>query len=161
MHAISFNNQASGNVALECLGGDLSGVDFHGGTGVFNLIDHLVGAQLRNGGNARNTPPATGFGTVFFNWAMSSRHAYNTRLDFSTFDLDALPGFYAFGVRNKDGFRLTWQNKKNETQYSDFSGPEATIHNFNGNMEPQSLFNWQRFLRLGLKELNQQKQAAE
>ncbi len=161
MHAISFNNQASGNVALECFGGDFSGVDFHGGTGVYNLIDHLVGAQLRNGGNKRNTPPATGFGAVFFNWAMSSRHAYNSRLDFSTFELDALPSFFAFGVRNKDGFNLHWNNAKGENQYNDYSGTEATIFRFNSTIEPHSLYNYQRFLRLGLKDLSQQKKAAE
>lgn len=161
MHAISFNNQASGNVALECFGGEISGVDFHGGTGVFNLIDHLIGAQLRNGGNKTNTPPAVGIGTTFFNWALSSQHAYNGRLDFSSFDLNTMPKFFAFGVRNKDGYTLTYQTKQGDNQTKDYNGPEAFIYKFNGQMEPKSLYNWQRFMRLGFKDLNQQKKTAE
>lgn len=155
LHTLGLANAASGNVMLRCTMDEPGGLDCHGGLGVYNLVDNLVGGVYASGGASGNTPPGIGTGLITYNWLMGAKHPYNYRVAGATLDATALPGSYHVGTRHVYDWPV--QYKPRQTAGIDQHSPENLgmplwWESVGTKVAPQSLYLWQAQKR-GLKQL--------
>jgi hypothetical protein len=150
MHTWSLNGSVTGNVFYRCYGEEPSAVDCHGGTGVYNLFDNLVGGIFKGGGSAGNTPPMMGNYLVFHNWKAGLTDPYNNRIKGVQFNLSTMPGIVVNGLYCPDEYPASYslQNPKKKVAMEylteDYIGAEGTIINLNKKATFPSLFELQR-----------------
>jgi hypothetical protein len=108
MHTWSLNGYCVGNVYYLCQGNEPSAIDTHGGLGVFNLFDTMLGGVFKSGGNGTNTPPGMGHGLVLWNWRYGLTEPYKQAIYSKVFDARANPGTYAVGIYPSQGQPFYW-----------------------------------------------------
>ena len=108
MHTWSLNGYCVGNAFHLCQGNEPSAIDTHGGLGVFNLFDTMLGGVLKSGGSGQNTPPGMGHGLILWHWRYGFTEPYKQAIYPEVFDAMANPGTYAVGIYPSQGQPLYW-----------------------------------------------------
>ncbi len=143
MHAINLAGAPCGNVIHDCRMGEPAGLDLHGGTGLDNLVDRLVGGVLVGGGSPAHVPPRHGPGLVMWNWVQGHRHPYKAwRRVPRLATWHETPGFIAVGVHAGDGHHLVYEGPDGLTD-ADLHDDRAWVEALNQAVHPSSLYRYQ------------------
>lgn len=152
-HTFALSSHSSGNVYFNCYSEEPTGIDLHGGIGVHNLFDNIIGPQFRHGGSGNALPPATGNGVVFWNYRVGITEPYKGIIKNSIANFKEIPGFVMVGVQADKGQEIyLLDNEKKRIQHS-YHGEWGQIEYWNETPKPSSLFRYQLEKRLG-KEIH-------
>ncbi len=144
MHALGLSGLASGNAFVDCEIDEPGGLDLHGGIGLDNLFDRLLGGVNHGGGSPRAVPPRHGPGLVLWNWQAGRHTPYLPwQRHEAIADLRECPGLVAVGVRSRYGSPLHYITPEG-TFETDRMDALAWIESFGIGVLPESLHQHQR-----------------
>jgi hypothetical protein len=152
-HTFALSGYSSGNVYYNCYSEEPSSIDLHGGIGVHNLFDNIIGPQFRHGGSASALPPATGHGLVMWNYHVGITEPYKGIIKNSIAKFTEIPGFTLVGIQSAKGQEIFMLDQNDNRVQGDYSGDWGAMEYWNKTPNPRSLFRYQLEQRLG-KEMH-------
>ena len=152
-HTFALSSYSSGNVYFNCYADEPTGIDLHGGIGVHNLFDNIIGPQFRHGGSANALPPSTGNGVVFWNYRVGMTEPYKGVIKNSIAGVKEIPGFVMVGVQAGKGQDIYLLDEEKSRIQENYRGNWGEIEYWNEIPNPTSLFRYQLEKRIG-KEIH-------
>lgn len=152
-HTFALSSHSSGNVYYNCYSDEPSSIDLHGGIGVHNLFDNIIGPQFRHGGSGNALPPAIGYGLVFWNYRVGITEPYKGIIKNSIANFEEIPGFTFVGVQSDKGQEIYLLDEDTKRIQGDYNGEWGRIEFWDKVPKPASLFRYQLEKRLG-KEIH-------
>lgn len=152
-HTFALSSHSSGNVYFNCFANEPTGIDLHGGIGVHNLFDNIIGPQFRHGGSGNALPPATGHGLVMWNYRVGVTEPYKGIIKNSIANFKEIPGFNLVGVQADKGQDIYLLDQEKKRIQSNYEGEWGRIEYWNEVPNPTSLFRYQLEKRRG-KEIH-------
>ncbi|MEI7834091.1 MAG: DUF4955 domain-containing protein, partial [bacterium] len=149
MHTFGLQGTPCGTVYLDCHANEPAGIDMHGGVGLDNLYDNLIGCVNVGGGAASAVPPRNSHGLVLWNWQQGRYNPYRAwRTAIEITKWDETPGFMAIGVRGRDGHRVCYTSPAGTT-WDNADAPWGYVESINQQVAPRSLYRYQMQRRMG------------
>ncbi|WP_020529976.1 DUF4955 domain-containing protein [Flexithrix dorotheae] len=152
-HTFAISAYSSGNVYFNSYSDEPSGIDLHGGVGVHNLFDNIIGPQFRHGGSRNALPPAMGNGVTIWNYKVGLTEPYKGIIKNSIANFKEIPGFVLVGIQPGKGQDIYMKDPEKNRYDGNYDGEWGQIEYWKEAPKPGSLFRYQLEKRLG-KEIH-------
>lgn len=150
MHGFNIQSTMCGNVFLDCQMDEPGGLDFHGGIGLDNLFDNLLGGVNTGGGGPGAVPPRHSRGLVFWNVAPGRYTPYKPWKEVRELaDLKMTPGLIAVGCAGRYGQPLEIRGLEGKDIEGEARDDLIWLESRDRHVIPRSLYRWQRELARG------------
>jgi hypothetical protein len=149
MHTFSISGFSTGNVFFNCYAGEPSAIDCHSGLTLNNLFDNIYGGTFRHGGAPGAVPPSHARGLTIWNWKVGYSEPYKGKVYPVMAKAHDIPGFIFIGLKGIQGQKLFMKNPTGEITGTDYSIEWGLLQQFNQDISPASLYQYQLHERIG------------